>query len=107
MKRRNLYLALCVAGVIVPDLEFGPWLLEHGLNLSLFFQQLLANRVSGFFGADVAMSAVTVFVFAAFERPRLGVRWYLPVVFVLLFGVSAGLPLLLYLREGRKPAGRN
>ena len=106
MKRRNIYLTLCVAGVIIPDLAFGPWLLEHGMNLRLFMQQLLANRIGAFFGADVAMSALTLFVFTAFERPRLGARWYLPLVFVLLFGVSAGLPLLLYLREDHKPAER-
>ena len=104
MNRRNVYLALCVAGVIIPYLEFGPWLLEHGMNLHLLIQQLLANRIGAFFGADVAMSALTVFVFAAFERPRLGAGWYLPLVFVLLFGVSAGLPLLLYLREGHNSA---
>ena len=103
MKRRTLYLLLSIAGVLIPYLEFGPWLLEHGLNLPLFFHELAANRVGAFFGADVAMSAITVFVFAAFERERLGGNWWLPLAFVLLFGVSAGLPLLLFLREGAKP----
>ena len=104
MKRRTLYLLLSIAGVLVPYLEFGPWLLEHGLNLPLFFHELAANRIGAFFGADVALSAVTVFVFAAFERERLGRTWWLPLAVVLLFGVSAGLPLLLFLREGRNPA---
>lgn len=104
MNRRNLYLLLCLAGVLIPYLEFGPWLVAHGLNLRLFVQELFANRIGAFFGADVALSAVTVFVFAGLERGRLGGKWWLPVLFVLLFGVSAGLPLLLYLREGRNPA---
>ena len=104
MNRRNLYLLLCLAGVIIPYLEFGPWLAEHGLDLRLFVQELFANRIGAFFGADVVISALTVIVFARLERKRLGAILWLPVLFVLLFGVSAGLPLLLYLREGRQPA---
>lgn len=101
MKPRNFYLLLFVAGVVVPYLEFGPWVLEHGLDVRLMVEQLFANRVGAFFGADVAISALAVFALAAFERKRLGGVWWLPVVAVLAAGVSAGLPLLLYLREGR------
>lgn len=104
MKPRNLYLLLFLVGVIIPYLWFGPWVQEHGLKLRLMVDQLFANRISAFFGADVMVSALVVFVFAGFERKRLGGTWWLPVVAVLLAGVSAGLPLLLYLREKRHPA---
>jgi hypothetical protein len=76
-----------------------PWLSEHGLDIPLFFNQLFANRISAFFGTDVFASAAVVFVFVAFERASLGSKWWLPVVTVLVVGVSLGLPLLLYLRE--------
>jgi hypothetical protein len=65
---------------------------------------LFANRISAFFGADVIVSALVVFVLTGFERKRLGGTWWLPVVAVLLAGVSAGLPLLLYLREKSNPS---
>lgn len=87
-------------GAVVPYIHFLPWLIEHGLDLPLFFQQLHANRVSEFFAADVMVSAGVVITFLIVERRRVGSRWWLPVIGLLLFGVSVGLPLLLYVREG-------
>jgi hypothetical protein len=100
MKRRNVYLLLCLAGVVIPYWQVVPWLLEHGLNPSLLFEQLFVNKIAAFFGADVIVSAVVVFAFVGFERRRLGSNWWLPPLAVLIFGVSAGLPLLLFLLEG-------
>jgi hypothetical protein len=42
-------------------------------------------------------------VFAGYERTRIGAAWWIPVVATLIIGVSAGLPLVLWLRE-RKAA---
>jgi len=33
MKPKTLYLALCLAGVLLPYWQFLPWVLQHGLNL--------------------------------------------------------------------------
>jgi TRAP-type uncharacterized transport system fused permease subunit len=101
MQRKSVYLLLCVAGAVLPYWQFIPWVLDNGLNMSLLLNQLFANRVSAFFATDVIVSAVVVFVFVAFERNRMGSQWWLPVLAVLTVGVSLGLPLALYLREGR------
>jgi len=100
MKPKTVYLILCVAGVVLPYWQFIPWFAAHGLNLRLFLQQLFANRIGGFFGMDVFVSAVALLVFVRFEGRRSHVpgRW-LPLVAVLAVGVSLGLPLFLYLRE--------
>ena len=100
MTRKRIYILLCFAGAILPYWQFIPWLSQNGLNVSLLFDQLFANRISAFFATDVFVSAAVVFVFIAFERSRLGAKWWLPAVAVLTVGVSLGLPLLLYLREG-------
>ena|SRR5215471_19723681 len=109
MKRSHVYFSFCLVGTILPYWQFVPWLSQHGLDIPLFFQQLFANRVSAFFATDVFISAIVVFFFLAFERPRLRGRWWMPPVALLTVGVSLGLPLLLYLREsGREsvtPAG--
>ncbi len=99
MRPKAAFLLLAVIGAVIPYMYFVPWLSEHGLNLPLFLDQLHANQVSDFFAADVMVSAIVVVVFLIFERRSLGSRWWLPVVGLLLFGVSVGLPLLLYLRE--------
>ena len=102
MQLKTIYLTLCVLGVVVPYWQFVPWLADNGLNLSLFVQQLFANRIGGFFGMDVIVSAVVLLVFARVEGVRLGMRGrWLPVIAVLAVGVSLALPLFLYLRELR------
>lgn len=100
MKPKTMYLLLCLVGTIVPYWQFAPWLAEHGLNLPLFFDQLLFNRVSTFFGLDVTISAVALILFIRKEGGRLKMRGrWLPIVAVFTVGVSLGLPLFLYLRE--------
>jgi hypothetical protein len=58
------------------------------------------NRIGAFFGMDVIVSAVVLFVFIRNEQSRspIPARW-LPLVAVLTVGVSLALPLFLYLRE--------
>src|SRR6202021_134377 len=100
MNPKTLYLALCLAGVLLPYAEFVPWVLQHGLNLVLFAHELFANRIGAFFGMDVIVSAVALLGFTRIESKRLGIRnRWLVVVAVLSVGVSLGLPLFLYLRE--------
>jgi hypothetical protein len=41
MRPRHVYLVLCVVGFLLPYSQFVPWLLEHGLNLSLFCRELV------------------------------------------------------------------
>jgi len=107
MKPKTLYLALCLAGVLLPYWQFFPWAMQHGLNLPLFARELFANRIGAFFGMDVVVSAVTLLAFTRIETTRLGIRKrWLVLVAVLTVGVSLGLPLFLYLRElelERKP----
>lgn len=100
MNRKILYLVICVLGFALPYSQFVPWVVEHGLDVRLFVQQLFANRISGFFGMDVLVSAVTLISFIQSEGARLKMRTlWLPIASVLLVGVSLGLPLFLYLRE--------
>jgi len=100
VNRKIFYLSLCLLGFALPYSQFIPWVLEHGLDMPLFLRQLFANRISGFFGVDVLISAVTLIGFIRTEGARLKMRkLWLPLASVLLVGVSLGLPLFLYLRE--------
>ena len=100
MSRQTVYLALCIVGTVVPYSSFVPWVLDHGLDISLLVEELFANRISAFFGLDVIVSALVLWAFIAFEGQRSGVRhMWAAVVASLVVGVSAGLPLFLFLRE--------
>jgi hypothetical protein len=84
---------------VIPYDAFIPWLLEHGLNLRLFAQDLLANRISIFFALDVIVSAIVLVVFIGRERhPKIRGIWRV-VPALLLVGVSLSFPLFLLLRE--------
>ena len=100
MKRKTIYLILCVLGAAIPYANFLPWLLHNGLNLRLFFREMTVNEIASFFVLDVVMSAVVVIAFLLLENARVTIRnrWLVPVA-LLTVGVSLGLPLFLYLRE--------
>jgi hypothetical protein len=100
MRLRHLYLALCVFGVVVPYAQFVPWLSQNGLQVGLFVRELFATRVGAFFGLDVVVSAVVLFVFICAERKTVAIRHaWLPIIATLVVGVSLGLPLFLYMRQ--------
>ena len=100
MRQRHVYLVFCALGFFLPYSQFVPWVLAHGLNLSLFVHDLFANRIGAFFGMDVLVSAVALISFVRTEGGRLGLRnLWLPVAAVFLVGVSLGLPLFLYQRQ--------
>ena len=103
MKVKTAYLVLCVLGTALPYSQLVPFLREHGLDLRLFVEQLFATRIGGFFGLDVLVSAIVLWVFVGVDGRRLGVRHlWAPVAATLAVGVSLGLPLFLYLREARR-----
>lgn len=101
-KKQIVYLILCFAGTVLPCSQLLPFLGEHGLDMQLLFQQLFANRISGFFGLDVIVSSVVFWVFVYSEGTRLKMRHlWIYVACNLLVGVSMGLPLFLMMRESK------
>jgi hypothetical protein len=100
MRLRHVYLGLCIAGSVLPYWAFLPWFMEHGLNLSLFCQELFATRIGAFFGLDVFVSAIVLFVFVFGEGRRVTIpHLWAPLLATVLVGVSLGFPLFLYLRQ--------
>lgn len=105
MRLRHAYLGLCLAGILLPYWALVPWLVEHGLDLPLFCQELFSTRIGAFFGLDVVVSAIVLFVFVFGEGRRMAIpHLWLPILATLLVGVSLGLPLFLYLRQRKLDA---
>jgi len=102
MHQKTIFLLLCFLGTLLPLTQFIPWILENGIDLSAFVNELFSTKIGAFFGIDVIVSAVALFVFIYFETSRLKIKnIWLPVVCTLFIGVSLGLPLFLYLRQIR------
>ncbi|WP_415881106.1 DUF2834 domain-containing protein [Leptolyngbya sp. Cla-17] len=62
---------LCVLGFALPYSQFIPFLIEHGLNLKLFFEQLFASYISAFFAMDLLISSIVFWIFLCWEGSRL------------------------------------
>jgi hypothetical protein len=101
---RKIYFFLALLGLVIPYAQFLPWLAEHGPNLRLLVDELFSTRIGAFFGCDVLVSAVVLLGFIRREGARRKMRnLWLPVAATCLVGVSCGLPLFLFLREGHLP----
>ena len=95
-----LYLLLAILGGVLPLSQFIPFLMTHGLDLRVIFTLLFSNGVSGFFGMDVIVSSVVLWLFVFSEGRRLGMRrLWIYIVCNLAVGVSLARPLFLHFRE--------
>lgn len=100
-----LYLGTAILGTVLPLRFLVPFLITNGLDLPLFFQQLFQNNVSAFFGVDVMVSslALWLFVFLEGRRRKMRALWAY-VICNLVVGVSLTLPLFLFFRERKLQA---
>ncbi|MCO5221841.1 MAG: DUF2834 domain-containing protein [Thermomicrobiales bacterium] len=93
-----VYAVLLALGTIIPFFRIVPWLVDHGLDVRLFVDELFANPVSSFFALDVIMAVVTLLVLAVLDR-GLSSRQRIAVGLTALLGASVGLPAYLAIRE--------
>ena len=97
-----LYLICAILGTVLPLSQLLPFLAQHGFDLPLLFKQLFENHVSAFFGLDVIVSSIVVWLLVFSEgRRRFMKNLWLYVVCNLGVGVSLALPLFLFVRERR------
>ena len=93
------YLILAILGFILPYSQLVSFLANNGLDLSLFWSQLSANRISTDFAFDLAISSIVFWVFVFVEGKRINLKFpWLYVVLNLVIGLSFALPLFLWMR---------
>lgn len=99
-----LYLALAIAGAILPWLANVAFIRDYGasFDLGLFIQLANANPAASSLSRDLAIGATAVVIWMVQESRRLqmrGLPWVLLSCVTLAFAFGA--PLFLYLRERR------
>ncbi|MDX6290598.1 MAG: hypothetical protein QOH42_2397 [Blastocatellia bacterium] len=100
-----LYLVAAMLGAILPLSQFIPFVAGHGFDIHLFFKQLFQSNISAFFGMDVIVSSLALWLFVFSEGRRRGMRrLWVYVVCNLTVGVSLALPLFLFFRERKRNA---
>ena len=95
-----LYFIAAVLGTVLPLSQVIPFLTTNGPDVRLFIAQLFANQISAFFGLDVVISSIALwlFVFSEGRRRKMKNLW-IYIVCSLTVGVSLALPLFLFVRE--------
>lgn len=87
-------------GTVAPLSQLIPWLIQHGLDLPLLYQQTLGSKLAAVAWLDVIVAAIVVLIFIGWEGRRLNMRrLWIPALGTCSIGVSLGLPLFLMLRE--------
>lgn len=99
-----IYLALAIAGAVLPWLANIEFIREYGssFDLGLFVQLANANPAAGSLSRDLAIGATAVVIWIVQESRRLemrGLAWVLLCSVTVAF--ACGAPLFLYLRERR------
>ena len=102
MPRNSAFLALAVVGAIVPYVFFTEFMANEGLNLGAFVSALFVNGAAGGFSADLLITSFVFWLWSYHDAHRLNVPnwWIIPAV-NLFIGLSAALPLYLYLRHDK------
>lgn len=98
-----VYALLAVLGTIIPLAQLFGWLVNHGLDVALFFEQAFGPNVAAFAWFDVVLSAIALLFFIYWEGRRMRMtRLWLPALGTCVVGVSLGLPLFLLMRENAR-----
>lgn len=95
---RLIYLTLVVVGTILPWSYFYAWFQENGWSLGAMIDAWYVNDATSGLVYDLTIAAAALTIWAVVEIFR-GNLWYLLVIPATFgIGVSAGLPLALYLK---------
>jgi hypothetical protein len=101
-----LYLVAAVLGMVLPLSQLIPFLATYGFDVPLLFRQLFQNHASAFFGLDVIVSSLVLWMFVFYEGRRLRMKHlWLYVVCNLAVGVSLALPLFLFSESAASKPG--
>jgi hypothetical protein len=99
---RRLNPLLAIVGWAVPYCFFVSFLVERGLDIPLFFRQVIADDISSLFAADLAIAAAVLVVRISREsQRRLMANRGIYVPATLLIGPSFSLPQFLDARESQ------
>ena len=94
-----IYLVLALLGFALPYSQLIPFFATHGFDLSLFWSQLFANRISIDFAFDLIVSSVVFWILVYREGTRLQMRsLWIYIVVNLVIGLSFALPIFLLMR---------
>lgn len=102
---RYVYLALIPFGIYLPWRHFYTWFEQNGWDLGPMIDAWYVNEATTGLTWDLTIAAVALTLWALAEVVQRRDWWWLAVIpATFAVGVSAGLPLALYLMAARRAA---
>ena len=99
MVMQIIYLILAMLGFALPYSQLIPFFAHHGFDLSLFWSQLFANRISTDFAFDLIVSSLVFGFFVIREGKKRQMQFlWLYIILNWLIGLSFALPVFLLVR---------
>lgn len=97
-----LYGFLALIGLVLPFTQLITWIIDNGLDVNLFIQQAMENKISIFAWLDVIITVVVIIIMVINDGRKYKISFlWIPIVGSLTVGASLGLPLFLLMRELR------
>ncbi len=93
---KNVYLALAIAGAILPYVFFLQFFAAEGLDIVGFIAALFANGAAGGFTADLLISSFVFWLFMFGNVGKAGPKPWPFIVLNLTIGLSCALPAYLW-----------
>jgi hypothetical protein len=98
--RERALLTLTIVGFLVPNAMVIAFVIEHGPDVTGYFNHWGESLPAAQLAADVSIAFVAFALWAAWEGRRIGMRtWWLPIPASALVGLCFAVPLFLLLRE--------
>lgn len=100
---KKVYIALCIAGTIIPYYFLVSYVSAYGVDISVMLDLLFANNICTFFVMDFLISCGVYVVFLSSESKRLGMgkeKW-ISLAALCTVGLSLSLPLFLFFRHDK------
>jgi hypothetical protein len=106
--RARAFLGLAIAGLLGQLALVGAFLVDKGLDVGEFTDQIFSSTIAALTFADLMMCAVVFLAWLPREAARVGIRRWWPFALATLGGLCFAWPLFLYFRErgGDESAGR-
>jgi hypothetical protein len=99
---RIVLVGCCIAGIVIPYAFALPFFFANGLSLRLLVEQAFANRIAGFFAADLVLSSMMFLSWSRRESRARNIQgWWMILLANLLVGLSLALPLYFLKRLDR------
>ena len=97
---KMFYLISSIIGFIIPHLYLGNFIINNGLDLFGFVNQMFANSISSSFSVDLILTSFAFWGFVYHEAHEKQMKkWWGYIPMNIFLGLSFTLPLFMYRRQ--------